>query len=504
MDNVNSNSRRLPPLEQDNQNFRAMSQQRNTIKQQMISSNNFEPKTSLQNKKTGPAPIEQLDNFICYFCGGQDCKKEQAISNKNKNAIDGLHSDWITDDILAMQRLSMRLMPIVIPQFQQHNIGAVINLQQQGEHAQCGPGIIPGIGFSYNPESLQSAKINFFNYGWEDMTADTTFENLLKICSAFDLMQKKGKKVAVHCHAGTGRTGVAIVAWLIYGERMSADDAIRLFQSRRRDSLGKGAQKDLLKAFEKFLQNRKWYNYTKISGLINDDIVQQQNQYVVNELKNKTKLIPAPLYVIFNRFLLLLEDQLLTSKQILQAFIGDPQNIQPVNKEELQNLQKQFDVHNFRIGHVTDMRLLAQLLFVYFDFLPWQCVSDKFALEIKQNLNVKQILEILKVCFKDLEIGSFYILKTVVQFAVQLKIADPQIDLKIFFYRFSISLLQKQRYLDDHFIGHSLVRTNKIEIVQIVYLQQFLQKWHDEILNLNEKIFEENQLSKDFRELKGV
>lgn len=36
-------------------------------------------------------------------------------------------------------------------------------------------------------------------------------------------------KMAVHCHAGTGRTGVAIVAWLIYGEGMSAVDAISLF-----------------------------------------------------------------------------------------------------------------------------------------------------------------------------------------------------------------------------------------------------------------------------------
>ncbi|CAD8202869.1 unnamed protein product [Paramecium octaurelia] len=506
MDNANSNSRRLPPLEQDNQQSRALSsqQQRITIRQQMISSNKFEPKTSLKNKKTGPAPIQELDNFICYFCGGQDCKKEQAASNKNKNAIEGLNSDWITDDILAMQRLSMKLMPTIIPQFQSHNIGAVINLQLQGEHAQCGPGIIPGVGFSYNPESLQSAKISFFNYGWEDMTADTTYENLLKICSAFDLMQKKGKKVAVHCHAGTGRTGVAIAAWLIYGERMSADDAIKLFQSRRRDSLNKSAQRDLLKAFEKFLQNRKWYDYSKLSGLTSDDIVEQQNLYVLNDLKNKTKLIPAPLYVIFNRFLLLLEESLITPKQILQAFVGEPLTQQPLNMKELRSLKKQFDAHNFRIGHVTDMRLLAQLLFAYFDNLPWQCVSDKAVLNIKQYLNGKQVLDILNECGTDLEIGPFYIIKTIIQFAVQLKIADPQLDLKTFFYRFSICLLQKQKCLDDHFIGFALVRTNKIEIVQVVYLQQFLQKWHDEALNLNEKIFEENQLSKDFRVIKKV
>jgi protein tyrosine phosphatase domain-containing protein 1 len=36
-------------------------------------------------------------------------------------------------------------------------------------------------------------------------------------------------KIAVHCHAGTGRTGVAIAAWLVYGERMKAVDAIKLF-----------------------------------------------------------------------------------------------------------------------------------------------------------------------------------------------------------------------------------------------------------------------------------
>jgi protein tyrosine phosphatase domain-containing protein 1 len=61
------------------------------------------------------------------------------------------------------------------------------------------------------------------------MTADTDVANLLRICSAFEMCLKKGQKVAVHCHAGTGRTGVAIVSWLIYGEGMTADEGIKLF-----------------------------------------------------------------------------------------------------------------------------------------------------------------------------------------------------------------------------------------------------------------------------------
>ena len=66
----------------------------------------------------------------------------------------------------------------------------------------------------------------------------TTLEHLIKIMSSFHHVFSQGKKVrqyfipkiAVHCHAGTGRTGVAIVAWLIYGEGMTAKEGIALFK----------------------------------------------------------------------------------------------------------------------------------------------------------------------------------------------------------------------------------------------------------------------------------
>ena len=43
----------------------------------------------------------------------------------------------------------------------------------------------------------------------------------------------RGGKVAIHCHAGLGRTGVLIACYLVYSQRMSGDEAITLVRSNR-------------------------------------------------------------------------------------------------------------------------------------------------------------------------------------------------------------------------------------------------------------------------------
>ena len=47
--------------------------------------------------------------FLCIFCGGKSCKHEDYTTNSNNNAFEGLNSNWITNDILAMQRPSSRI-----------------------------------------------------------------------------------------------------------------------------------------------------------------------------------------------------------------------------------------------------------------------------------------------------------------------------------------------------------------------------------------------------------
>ena len=51
---------------------------------------------------------------------------------------------------------------------------------------------------------------------------------MMNIMDIFDLTVKNGGKIAVHCHAGRGRTLLAICSWLIYYNRMPAQETIDL------------------------------------------------------------------------------------------------------------------------------------------------------------------------------------------------------------------------------------------------------------------------------------
>ena len=66
-----------------------------------------------------------------------------------------------------------------------------------------------------------------------------------------DLCLKDGKKVAVHCHAGRGRTGLIICAYMIYKLGFSARNAIAHFKAIRVPSLTESKQVKSLYQFEK-------------------------------------------------------------------------------------------------------------------------------------------------------------------------------------------------------------------------------------------------------------
>ncbi|KAK7805378.1 hypothetical protein U0070_003296 [Myodes glareolus] len=144
-------------------------------------------------------------------CGGRACKYENpARWSEQEQAIKGVYSSWVTDSILAMARPSSELLEKyhIIEQFLGHGIKTIINLQRPGEHASCGNSLEQESGFTYLPEAFMEAGIYFYNFGWKDYDV-ASLTAILDMVKVMTFALQEGK-VAVHCHAGLGRTAHAV------------------------------------------------------------------------------------------------------------------------------------------------------------------------------------------------------------------------------------------------------------------------------------------------------
>ncbi|XP_061282233.1 protein tyrosine phosphatase domain-containing protein 1 isoform X4 [Bos javanicus] len=171
-------------------------------------------------------------------CGGKACKYENAARwSEQEQAVKGIYSSWVTDNILAMARPSTEVLEkfCIIEQFRSHGIKSIINLQRPGEHASCGNPLEQESGFTYLPEAFMEAGIYFYNFGWKDygVASLTTILDMVKVMT-FALQEGK---VAIHCHAGLGRTGVLIACYLVFATRMTADQAIIFVRAKRPNSI---------------------------------------------------------------------------------------------------------------------------------------------------------------------------------------------------------------------------------------------------------------------------
>jgi len=103
-------------------------------------------------------PWESKEKVRCLFCGWSNCRRcgLDAYLNCDNPALNKVHSNWITESILAMQRPSDDLIDSVnlIHQFTERGITAIFNLTEPGEHPFCGSGNENSSGFPYTPEKF--------------------------------------------------------------------------------------------------------------------------------------------------------------------------------------------------------------------------------------------------------------------------------------------------------------------------------------------------------------
>ncbi|KAL7750471.1 hypothetical protein RI367_004245 [Sorochytrium milnesiophthora] len=196
-----------------------------------------------------------MNAFTCLFCSGSACRYcgDARPWKQRGNALSGLYSNWITDDVLAMQRPSTRVIEefSLLSMFQSCGIGAIINLQEIGEHPRCGDGI-QKCGFSYDPELWMKANFFYYNFAWRDMEVPT-LSYMLGLVKVMTYEVESGRKVAVHCHAGLGRTGLAIACYLIYRLRFAAEEAIQLVRERRPGSVQTSRQVQFVHTFARYI-----------------------------------------------------------------------------------------------------------------------------------------------------------------------------------------------------------------------------------------------------------
>ena len=379
-------------------------------------------KSRIKNTMTGTGiskikkpPVEKKkffhefkDKLRCFFCGGRGCKHENYKNNiLNNNAIEGLHSNYITENIIASQRPCEILIDKykLISKFKELNISLIVNLQREGEHPFCGPNAyhLTSAGYSYNPSVFSGDDIKIKLSGWKDMEVPSSMNFMLDIVKEMSIVtiDKKGKCL-VHCHAGYGRTGVVIVCYLLFVSLDNSDVVIKKVRSKRKKCVETNSQVKYCKKFEEFLNHSRIIFGDKVS--IDVYLKRQEDLLFGDELK-KYGFIPKLIVKVLEKITFLKKKYNLDCLMIYKLFQG----ILIDWNDELENIlcamKTMINKSNWKLFEETEnLILIIELLFDWFE----DCVEYVISLE-RTEIIINSIIYNEYVNQKDTLTGKFYI-----------------------------------------------------------------------------------------------
>ncbi|UJR23710.1 hypothetical protein I4U23_026691 [Adineta vaga] len=236
-------------------------------------------------------------------CRGANCKYERMdYWQPEQMAIHGIFSHWITDSILACSRPTVRHSTLK-NLFHDAGIRAIFNLETPDEHISCGHGNHTS-GFSYDPSAFMDLGIFVYNYAMEDY-GTVKVETILDIMKVMSFAMKQGK-IAVHCHAGLGRTGFVICSYLVHEYRMTAHESIHYIRAKRPGSVQMTKQIEAVEEYERFIipKRRVFTDCTDVHVHLSlEEHLRNQQAFIHGRDAYIYKYIPRVLFVCAARLI---------------------------------------------------------------------------------------------------------------------------------------------------------------------------------------------------------
>jgi hypothetical protein len=339
---------------------------------------------------------EAKDKLHCYFCGGAACKHENWQNHEGTPAIIGLHSDFITEDVIASQRPSTILINQynLIGAFKKNNIGLIVNVQREGEHPFCGPNkkLEESSGFAYDPHTFISEDIKVRRTGWKDMSIPDSINFMLDIVKEMAVTINENKsKVLVHCHAGFGRTGVVIACYYIYVTNKSVHEVIDYIRSKRPGSIQKDSQYNFCIKFK---------NYINKCRLIFGDknpveyYMKNQNELLFGEDLKRHEFIPKLISIIFEKIEDNLNKEKITKEQIYQ-YMFYPEEWTEDEESRLVYLKQQINLGRWNALNEKEIevKVLTQLLYDWLEDCVTHVISPDKIYFIFQEKGLSFLIE---------------------------------------------------------------------------------------------------------------
>ena len=346
--------------------------------------------------------------FICLFCGRDKCYHENYLEHPTHNAIKGLNSDQIDENLFASQRPSNILIEKfnLIEEFKKKNIGLIINLEEPGEHPFCGPneGLDEESGYSYSPSKFEINDIKVQLFPFMDLDVPDILNLMLNIVKLmYYYINNLNKKVFVHCHAGLGRTGTTIVCYKIFSEGVYYENAILEIRKIRKKSVQNKKQFMFCQRFYYYIMRLKEV-FTEEKCDI-DFFIQNQNNLNVGKYNfnhfEYNYFVPVILQYLVD-CILNLKDKYINSvidfyKNFNKVFSGKIRE----NNEEFYIFINNINNGNYEIlQKKNDIILIIELLYYWLKNCVNYCISFKSISSLSDDF------QNYKSCFKEYELEN--------------------------------------------------------------------------------------------------